>query len=195
VEDFPTNIGSLRTKGIDVSASYSREIGSAGTLSLSLVGTWLDDLTTDNGLSTPYDCTGYYGLVCGTPNPEWRHKLRVGFTTESGIGLSVQWRYFGEVAIDRSSNNATLNGAYAIFNERIPSQSYFDLAATFAIADSYTFRLGVNNILDRDPPIIGANGSSAVVNACPGTYCSGNTFPNVYDALGRYIFAGVTLDF
>ena len=26
-------------------------------------------------------------------------------------------------------------------------------------------------------------------------FCSGNTFPNVYDALGRYIFAGVTLDF
>jgi hypothetical protein len=34
-----------------------------------------------------------------------------------------------------------------------------------------------------------------VINACPSVYCSGNTFPNVYDALGRYIFAGVTLDF
>ena len=67
-----------------------------------------------------------------------------------------------------------------------------DLALTARIGDHYQFRLGVNNIMDKAPPVIGANGGTS---ACPAVFCSGNTFPNVYDAMGRYIFAGVTLDF
>ena len=46
----------------------------------------------------------------------------------------------------------------------------------------------MNNILDRDPPLVGSN-------ACPAGICNGNAYTQVYDALGRYIFAGVTLDF
>ncbi|MFL6862686.1 MAG: hypothetical protein ACJ8DZ_06780, partial [Allosphingosinicella sp.] len=80
-------------------------------------------------------------------------------------------------------------------NFEIGAQNYFDLTLTARIGDHYNFRLGVNNLFDREPPIVGANGSGSAINACPGVYCSGNTFPNVYDALGRYIFAGVTLDF
>ena len=38
--------------------------------------------------------------------------------------------------------------------------------------------LGINNVLDEDPPI-----TSAV-----GTTGNGNTFPQTYDALGRWIF-------
>jgi iron complex outermembrane receptor protein len=198
VVDTPQNIGRFRTRGIDVGVSYSMDIGSMGGLSANLVGTWLDSLTTDNGVTAPYDCVGYYGLVCGTPTPEWRHKLRLTWAGPDGIGVSAQWRYFSSVAVDRSSGQDATGGpgaAFAAANARIPSQSYFDLTLTARIGDHYNFRLGVNNILDREPPIVGANGSSAVINACPGTFCSGNTFPNVYDALGRYIFAGVTLDF
>ncbi|MEA3015221.1 MAG: iron complex outerrane recepter protein [Sphingomonadales bacterium] len=195
VVDKVTNIGSFTTSGIDVGASYSMELGGIGGLSFSLVGTWLDELTIDNGISETYDCAGYYGPTCGVPSPEWRHKFRVTYTHPSGIGLSAQWRYFSAVDVENKNPSSTLNQAFAPFNETIPSQSYFDLTLTARLGDHYNFRLGVNNILDREPPIIGANGTSTVINACPGTVCSGNTFPNVYDAMGRYIFAGVTLDF
>ena len=81
-------------------------------------------------------------------------------------------------------------------NERIPAQSYFDLAFTFRITDHYSFRLGANNLLDREPPLVGTARSGAFGGgACPTGSCSGNTYPQVYDALGRYIYAGVTLDF
>ncbi len=196
VIDTPQNIGEFSTRGIDVGVSYSLPISDTlGGLSFNLVGTWLDELITDNGVTDPYDCAGLYGLICTTPNPEWRHKLRVTYTHPSGLGLSAQWRYFSGVTLDRASDQAVLQGAFAPLNERIPSQSYFDLTLTARIGDHYNFRLGVNNILDRSPPIVGANGTSAVINACTGVFCSGNTFPNVYDAMGRYIFAGVTLDF
>ena len=152
-------------------------------------------LKTDNGVSEPYDCAGLYGPQCGIPSPEWRHQFRVTYTHASGIGLSAQWRYFSSVMVENASDQTTLQGDFAPFNEEIPSQSYFDLTLTARIGDHYNFRLGVNNILDREPPIIGANGANTVINACPAVVCSGNTFPQVYDAMGRYIFAGVTLDF
>ncbi|SMF66865.1 TonB-dependent receptor domain-containing protein [Allosphingosinicella indica] len=197
IQDLNTNIGSIKTSGIDVGLSYTTEIGDLGTLGFNFVGTWLDKITTDNGVSTPYDCTGYFGLQCGTPNPEWRHKARLTYTSPEGIGLSLQWRYFDSVDVDRLSPNPTLAATpTAAFNiNGIKAQSYFDLTSTFRIGENYSFRLGVNNILDRSPPVIGSNGASGVINACPGVTCSGNTFPQVYDALGRYIFAGVTLDF
>ena len=49
-------------------------------------------------------------------------------------------------------------------------------------------RLGVNNVLDKDPPIVaGGDFGSAFVN--------GNTFPQLYDTLGRYMFVNVQADF
>jgi outer membrane receptor protein involved in Fe transport len=200
VSDLSINIGAFKTRGIDVQASYSMELGGLGGLSISFVGTWLDTLITDNGVSDPYDCTGYFGTQCGTPNPEWRHTLHVSWTHPSGIGFAARWRYFSGVDLDLLSPNPTLNFAggatptQAQLNAlrpadfRIPRQQYFDLALTARIGDHYNFRLGVNNILDRDPPLVGSN-------ACPAGICNGNAYTQVYDALGRYIFAGITLDF
>jgi iron complex outermembrane receptor protein len=195
VRDLDQNIGGVETKGIDVGLSYAREIGALGGLSFSVVGTYLDELITDNGVSEPYDCAGLFGLQCGIPNPEWRHKARVTYTAPDGVGVSVQWRYFSKVDIDRSSESPTLNGPFSPYNEDIKAQSYLDLAFTFRASDNYTFRLGAQNLLDKEPPIIGANGTSGEINACPSVFCSGNTFPQVYDALGRYIYVGVTLDY
>jgi len=191
VRDLNLNIGSVKTRGIDVGVNYSHRVP-YGSLAFQINGTYLDSFKTNDGVSTPYDCAGYYGLVCGTPAPKWRHKARLTYSMENGFGLSLAWRYFGNVKLDTTSSNPTLNGAVSPPNAKIPSQSYFDLAATFDITDQYTFRLGVQNMLDRDPPIIGSNGGTT---ACTAVFCSGNTFPNVYDAMGRYMYAGVTLKF
>lgn len=188
VIDTGQNIGSFSTRGIDVQVSYTQPLGNLGSLGINVVGTWLDRLVTDNGVSEPYDCVGLYGNQCGVPRPEWRHTARLSYTHPSGLGLSARWRYFSAVSQDTSSTNSTLNGAVQPPNARIPSQSYFDLTMTARIGDHYSFRLGVNNILDRDPPLVGSQ-------ACPAGPCNGNTWAQVYDVLGRYIFAGVTLDF
>jgi outer membrane receptor protein involved in Fe transport len=134
-----------------------------------------------------YDCAGLFGSQCGTPNPEWRHKARVSFTTPEGIGLSGQWRYFSGVDNDALSDDSDLANAASISpgSRRIAEQSYFDLVFTARIGDHYQFRLGANNILDEAPPTL----------VTPAPFGNGNTYPQVYDALGRYIFAGVSLNF
>src|SRR6185369_5799710 len=196
----------LRTKGFDINGNYSHRLGGVGTLSASYVGTILRELEIDTGVAPvsgagdgKFDCAGFYGNTCGSfltgaPNPKYRHALRLGFTLPNGIGLSGRWRYFSSVKNDALMNDCDVNGTAtcvgnpAPANAKIPAQSYFDLSLQARIADKYQFRLGVNNLLDKSPPIVGGGVSNA-------PFGNGNTFPQVYDALGRFLFAGVTLDF
>lgn len=184
VVNLPQNIGSLNTSGIDAQINYNRQIGDLGTLTLNFVGTWLDSLRSNAGVpgAPDVECVGLYGNVCGTPNPEWRHQARLGFNMRNGIGASVRWRYFDGVELD--SLSATTPPGIAGFD----AVNYFDLALTFDAGDNFNFVLGANNMFDKAPPVTGSQ-------ACPAGFCNGNTFAQVYDALGRYIFAGITLDF
>jgi iron complex outermembrane receptor protein len=103
IRDLNSNVGGLGTRGVDVNASYNLPIGRFGRLAFSFVGTWLDSLRISPLEGIEYDCAGFFGSQCGTPNPEWRHKARVTFTTPEGVGLSAQWRYFSGVDNDQLS--------------------------------------------------------------------------------------------
>lgn len=194
IRNLSQNIGGLSTSGVDVNASYRTEIGNVGRLSLSFVGTWLESLETDTGVTIPgsdqtYDCVGLYGNTCLSPTPEWRHQARVSFDLPSGVGASLRWRYFDGVTLDGLEDNTNFSGAPSRpGNDSFDAISYFDVSFNWEVGDNYNFRLGANNVLDKAPPTTGSQ-------ACPAGPCNGNTFAQVYDALGRYIYAGVTLDF
>ena len=206
VEDTSLNLGGLTTEGIDIQASYKLNFG-AHRLGFSLVGTQLLDASTaplpDGDF---YDCTGLYGSICGVPSPEWRHSLRADWSTPwAGLDISLAWRYFDGVDLDRSSTDSQLirdidpdgvNGP--LLPDGIPdpqrtdakfsARSYVDMTAAITFAENYTFRVGANNLLDQDPPLVGQSN-------CPAGPCNGNTFAQVYDTLGRQWFASVTVDF
>jgi outer membrane receptor protein involved in Fe transport len=194
IADINANVGNLRTRGIDINGSYTQPLGGLGSLAFSFVGTYLDKLVVTPLEGITYDCAGFFGPSCGTPNPKWRHKFRMTYTAPNGVGLSAQWRHFSGVDNDLLSDdidlcpNANTTGCAAqagLGGQRIKSQNYLDLVLTARIGDHYSFRLGANNILDRIPPTL----------VTPAPFGNGNTYPQVYDSLGRYIFAGVTLDF
>jgi outer membrane receptor protein involved in Fe transport len=107
-----------------------------------------------------------------------------------GFGLSAQWRFVGKVSHEGNSDDAALNGTTPQLGNHIPAQSYFDLAGTFTVGDHYDLRLGVNNIFDKDPPLVDSSFGS-----CPTGLCNGNTYVGTYDSLGRYIYAGASLRF
>lgn len=195
VEDLQTNVGGVRTRGVEVSGAYSHQIGDLGTLGFSLVGTYLDKHVTDNGLTEAYDCTGYYGPTCAGVYPEWRHRARLTLNMKNGLGVSMAWRYFGAVDIEYSNPSATLAGNYYDADAHIGAQSYFDLALTAKVGRSFSWQLGVNNILDRQPPLTHSGSARFGQGNCASVVCNGNTYPGTWDALGRYIYTGVTLDF
>ncbi len=202
VQDTTLNTGALQTKGVDIAVSYRTDLsnlglGDNGSLSASMVGTWLNNLSTQplpGGAS--YDCAKLYGLTCGTPNPEWRHKASLTWNTPYSYGdlmkslsFRAQWRYFAKVSLDAYDANAQLNNpGNQVGNERtLAAQNYIDLAANFTVHNNLNFRVGVNNVFDKDPPLTGTN--------CTAGFCNGNTFPQVYDALGRYVYVGLSADF
>jgi outer membrane receptor protein involved in Fe transport len=208
VVDTVLNQGGLHTRGVDISAGYRTGLDAfglqnAGSVSVNFVGTYLDDLsiTILNG-SAPVDCAGLYGNQCSgglggttSPNPKWRHKFRVTWNTPyewgpwlSNLALSAQWRYFGGVDLDATSSNPVLAGDVPATDAHLGARSYLDLLATFKIKDNYSFRVGVNNVLDQDPPLTGST-------SCPAGPCNQNVYAQMYDTLGRYFFFGITADF
>ncbi len=105
IQAVNANIGQFSTSGIDINANWGFDfndigLGNAGALNFDLVGTYLMDLKSldlPDGSVPEYDCAGWYAGRCGSPNPEWRHKLRTTWQTPLGVDASVTWRYFSSV--------------------------------------------------------------------------------------------------
>jgi outer membrane receptor protein involved in Fe transport len=181
------NIGGTSTKGFDIGFSYGMTLGGMGRLGISAQGTKLSSLVVEEikGLGS-YDCAGLYGLnKCGAPSPEWRHKVRASWTTPWDVDLAFTWRYLAKVEIQESSNQPLLAGAFEPVNKTLAAQNYLDLAGSWRATKALTLGFGINNVLDKSPPIV-------VVGTGQG---NGNTFPGVYDALGRKIFLNGTYKF
>jgi len=183
------NTGYLQTSGLDVTGNYHFDLspgGRWGQLDLALVGTWLNSRRIEQlpGLGT-YNCVGLFGPTCGQPTPAWRHNLRVTWRLPGAAEttLSANWRYFGSTGISSNTSNPFLQGDLVTINSSIPAYSYLDLTANWKVGP-LELRAGINNVFDKDPPVIAAGLLSSFGN--------GNTYPGVYDPMGRVLFAGLT---
>ncbi len=123
-------------------------------------------------------------------NPKWRHVLRTTWRTPwSHLNLSLNWRYIGKVSLDQNDSNETLHFAtfdqYNGFNARIPAYNYVDLAGSWGFKEDMELRFGVNNIGDKNPPLIT---SEITAGGDANTY-------STYDQMGREAFIAVTMKF
>ena len=185
VVDLNTNIGGLQTSGIDLNANYTGfEMGGMGSLSFNLTGTYLRELITDPGAEgfTPFDCAGLFAGACVSSlttavNPEVRTRFRIGWQTPWNVDLALTHRYISEVELEGGVPNR--------IDRKLDAEHYFDLFGSWNVTEMANVRLGINNVLDNDPSI----------TTSVGTTGNGNTYPQVYDALGRYLFAGATVKF
>jgi outer membrane receptor protein involved in Fe transport len=199
------NQGFVQTKGIDVTADYSYPLsnvwkfGNLGRLSFNFTGTYLAHYVEEPYAGTAlypgsgtYDCAGLYGTTCGTPLPHWKSKVRATWTTPWNVTASLQWRYIASTKLDGNQSNPLLT--YGL-TDVLPSDAttgevnYFDVSFQWKVMDRYTLRAGVNNLTDKQPPV------SDSVNLGASATGNGNTFPQVYDTLGRNLYIGLTADF
>jgi iron complex outermembrane receptor protein len=180
------NIASYKTRGLDIGAEYTFRLSEMGKVNVSFMGTILNELTSESapGLGS-YDCAGYYGATCGTPVPKWRHKLKGVWSTPWGIVAGATWRHFGSVDIDTSSSNPQLAGTVNDVNKKFASMNYIDLSMSYPINKNLTFAASLNNLFDKDPPLSNTGAP----------FGNGNTYPVVYDALGRKINLNLTAKF
>ena len=171
------NLAIEEVRGYDMTAGYELDLGRWGSLRLSdilsITATW--DQQELSGAPT-VDCNGNWGATCGFPTPDIRNNLRATWLTPWGLRPSVMWRYISSVE-DLNSTQVDLGARH-----------YFDLAAIWHYNDYTSIRVGVNNLFDKAPPIAGGAAGPSIAG-------NGNTFPGLYDALGRYWFVGVSVGF
>jgi outer membrane receptor protein involved in Fe transport len=201
VQDLAINAGALRTKGFDFEANYQVDLsdwfGPYGSLAANFIGTKIDQLefTPIHGFLS-YDCKGLFGVTCGTPTPEWRHKLRVTWSTPWDFDFSVDWRHLSGVGLDINTTVPLLDtacggGCHDIADGHLPAFDYIDLAVNWNVREGISLHAGVNNLFDKDPPVVDSNVFS--ISAPP--FGNGNTYPQVYDSLGRTVFVGATIKY
>jgi len=168
------NLAIERVKGFDIIATYSVEIGSYGSLDfhdiMGIIDTW--DQQELAGAPTE-DCKGAWGATCGYPTPDFQNNLRVTWITPWNVTGSVLWRYISE--IEDLNDNLDLDDIH-----------YFDIAGTWDVTEQVALTAGITNVFDEEPPIAG-NAAGPSING------NGNIFPGMYDALGRYWFARVSV--
>ena len=94
-------------------------------------------------------------------------------------GLALLRQHGGHQRTKRS------DGGHAHIDREAPAESYYDLSANWAVTEKSSVVLGINNVLDDNPSLSGTVGTTG----------NGNTFPQIYDALGRYVFLRATVTF
>lgn len=192
VDDRNANVGSYRVNGIDVGATYTQRLGRLGSANFEFTGTWTHRFTiVPGGLAPSFDCAGVYGQVCGFATPRWRHNLRGTWDLRNGVSFSLLWRHVSPIPVDAAIAEELFGVEYNPIAAKIPAQDYFDATVTYRVGDRYSLRMGVRNLFDREPAIV----AGGQFGACGPPLCNGNTFPQLYDPLGRFIFAGATINF
>ena len=172
------NLAGYQTAGVDVQLDWSARIAYTSRIGLNLLASYVDKYaiqTLQGAKFTEYAGTIGNGQISSSAisHPRWRTVANASFD-DGFFGLNLRWRW-----IDKMSNaaNVGISGATA---PGVRAVNYFDANARFTISPAMVFRLGILNLTDRQPPEW--TGESA-------------TDSNLYDVVGRRVFAGVSLKF
>jgi iron complex outermembrane recepter protein len=172
VEQYTTNLSYLKTTGYEVQYSFGFNLEKWGTVDFSgQMNHYIDVESLSSPTSQIIDCNGYFGTSCN-PQHETRANQRVTWNYED-YSLGFMWRYMSD--LDRSPDEAA--DTFEAFRH-ISSYSYIDMYASYQISESMKLNFGVDNLTNKDAPVVGGEASSTSWN-------SGNTFPSHYDMLGR----------
>ena len=183
IELFTTNKVFLRAEGVELGFAFGFELGGFGDLQFS--GNVNKYLTHEfqSGVATPVvDCNGLYGTSCQKPRPELRWIQRTTWNWNN-LTVSAMWRHIDSVDAQPDEIDS-----FADPFKSIDSFDYIDLYASYQLFDMVTVSLGVVNVFDEDPPVVGDSAGSTTFN-------SGNTFPAMYDTLGQVITVGLSAQF
>lgn len=169
-------------KGIDLSLDYEHDLGSAGKAAFGFDGTHqLKNSIQGNALSTEFDCTATYGGVCGQPIPEWKFTSTLQWLFGP---LTSQLRYSWISGVDEATGVRYENLAGLRSVTGTGAFGTFDVSFLYDVSESVQLQAGIDNIFAKEPPVFGSCCNEQA-----------NTWPGVYETLGRQVFFGAKLKF
>lgn len=187
-----SNLGTQRTSGVDLNVAYrlaATKLGldaAYGTFDISLGANQVNSYKFKaTPTSVERDCLGYYSVACNNIVSAPVYKRKFNQRTNWNLGawsVGYNWRYTSSV-IEEPGGTVFLP-AFA----SIPAYHYVDLNANWNINKNVRVSLSVTNAANKKPPIVGGSIGGTGPN-------SGNTFPQSYDAVGRYVTLGASVKF
>ena len=184
IQQTNANIASIETSGFDLAVRYDYDLGAAGSVDFNYLATVLDNYDTtpvpaaEGEDAEVVSCERKYGGQCGRPRSEYDHRFLATYRTPIDLDLTATWRYRTAVGLEGAQGND--------LDDELEDRHYFDLGALYSLNDTVTLRGGVNNVFDQDPPLSTSVGTGVG---------NGNTFPGLYPATGRFLFAGANVSF
>jgi outer membrane receptor protein involved in Fe transport len=191
------NNGRFQVSGIDATLDWAMDVG-PGTVNLNSVVNYLIDYKSAALPTSPLiDYAGTFGTtenglspgVGGTSSGAFEYRIftTLGYSMD-GWSLALQWQHLPATddATSVTLPNTTTQGADAY--------NLFSLNATAQLTDSINFRFGVDNLFNKEPPLVGVN----TANTTPATngLLPGGTFQDqFYDVLGRRFYLGANIRF
>lgn len=182
-----SNLGSYLTEGYDVDIDYKMKLQNFGltgwgTLQIGLKAALVNkfDFKSLPTVDTiPF--AGNYGLNSGNPY----FKTRFTQSTKWDVGsfsIGYQWKHQGKVNVDQGT------GTFHEPFRSIKAYDYVDINGHYDVTKNLRLSVAINNAFDKEPPLVGNTIGGTGPN-------SGNTFPQAYDAIGRFVSVSARLKF
>ena len=177
----PFNFAKLRTRGLDVEVAYRHQIGGIGRLDTKVNWSHVFEFTQNTNPSDPV-FEDRVLTELGTPEDafNWNTSLQHGRFT-----LGYQMRYIGKMVTSAYEDFFSFQGRPAenpdVNDKRYyPGTFYHDVRFAVDVGPKYNFYLGVDNLTNTKPPygLSGIGGGSSI-----------------YDAIGRFYYAGIVAKF
>ena len=177
------NTGKIAAAGVDLQLDYSTRlpfnlIGSTpAKLNLFFLGSYTkksDFTAVQEFPDNVTKCAGKFGTICGQPTPKYKWTSRASLIS-GPLTSSFRWRHLSSVEDDDDGVDYTV--------EKLKAYNLFDLSFAFDVNENYSLAMGVNNLFNKKPQVIGDNQEQA------------NTYPGSYDVLGRDFFVSANLKF
>lgn len=176
------NLGTFDVKGIDAELRYTQPLG-PGNLNVGFISSYLLHKEIAPSGGTALDVAGEVGTASGFGTPDFKATLSVGYDLDNWGGYA-QARYIGSGVYDATYTPAQLANS----SNDIGAVTYVDLSVHYDLKNvgsgEVTIFGGIDNVLDKDPPLIPVNFISNV-----------NTNGAIYDVIGRKFYVGARMKF
>lgn len=188
VDSALVNSGGLLTQGLDTTASYRQNLADwglgSGTATFAVSYT---HLFKQGG--TPLTGAAFDSTLGEINTPQDRAAFSLGYDSDA-VGITVNGQYIGASYLDDQ-----YRALFKLADGSLPDRKYFrvgsafylDTQARFHVAKAFEFFVGVNNLLDTQPP--------PVITGLTGSVTGTETAAGTYDPIGRRFYSGIRLRF
>ncbi|MDK1285886.1 TonB-dependent receptor plug domain-containing protein [Pseudoalteromonas umbrosa] len=167
------NIGDETTQGYDINVAYAFD--AAG---LAWRAGWDTSILKERTITMAGETVDYTGLITSGLGGYADIKSSLSLSVKADKwGANYKVRYLSGMDSFSCLDNPT-----SCYAPSTPSVVYHDISGSYFVSDTVKLTGGINNLFDKQPPYYSGNNDS-------------NTDPYTYDTLGRYVYAGLNIQF